>query len=380
MKVLNVNTMLDVVAGGGSAERTFQLTRFLARAGTECSVLTLDIGLTHERCAALEGASVTALHCLQRRFYLFALPEPRIRELVGWADIVHLMGHWTLLNALVHRELMRQRKPYVVCPAGALPIFGRSKTLKSIYNRMVGTRLVRGAGGWVAIGTNEFEHFGSYGVDRAQVRLIPNGVDPGDFPRTDPEAFRQRFGLPPAYVLFVGRLNRIKGPDLLLEAFAGIAAAMPDLHLVYAGPDGGMLTGLRADAAAAGLAGRVHFVGAVHGPDKVSAYRGSALLAVPSRQEAMSIVALEAGACGTPVLITDQCGFDEVGASGGGLVTGASAAALRSGLEAMLSGSADLRAMGERLRRLTLEHYLWSTAASRYCALFEDVLAAWTGV
>ena len=284
------------------------------------------------------------------------------------------------LNALVHRELMRQRKPYVVCPAGALPIFGRSKTLKSIYNRMVGTRLVRGAGGWVAIGTNEFEHFGSYGVDRAQVRLIPNGVDPGDFPRTDPEAFRQRFGLPPAYVLFVGRLNRIKGPDLLLEAFAGIAAAMPDLHLVYAGPDGGMLTGLRADAAAAGLAGRVHFVGAVHGPDKVSAYRGSALLAVPSRQEAMSIVALEAGACGTPVLITDQCGFDEVGASGGGLVTGASAAALRSGLEAMLSGSTDLRDMGERLRRLTLEHYLWSTAASRYCALFEDVLAAWTGV
>ena len=60
----------------------------------------------------------------------------------------------------------------------------------------------------------------------------------------------------------------------------------------------------------------MHFLGYIRGDDKVGAYTGAKLLAVPSRREAMSIVALEAGACGTPVILTTACGFDEVGNAG----------------------------------------------------------------
>lgn len=102
------------------------------------------------------------------------------------------------------------------------------------------------------------------------------------------------------YVLFLGRLNEIKGPDLLLDAFCRIADRCAEIHLVLAGPDGRMLQRLRAKSKALGIAARVHFAGYLGGRSKVAALRGASLLAIPSRREAMSIVVLEAGVCGCP--------------------------------------------------------------------------------
>jgi glycosyltransferase involved in cell wall biosynthesis len=374
MNVLSVNAILDPVAGGGTAERTFQMARFLAQAGVKCNVLTLDIGLSPERLSALRPAQASLLHCVLPRYYLFRIPEPRIRQLVHEADVVHLMGHWTLINALVARESLRQRKPYVVCPAGALPIYGRSRWVKILYNKLAGQQVVANAQAFVAISINEIAHFEAYGIAAQRVTLIPNGIDPADFDSADDAGFRRKFRLPPnPFVLFLGRLNHIKGPDLLLQAFAAIAASHPDAHLVFAGPDGGMLQLLQAMANRSGIVERIHFVGPVRGCDKSQACHAAALLAIPSRQEAMSIVALEAGICGTPVLITDFCGFSEIGTSGGGMVVSANVEGLRYGLHSMLVENGQLAALGATLRRFTIEHYLWGNVVNRYRELFERI-------
>ena len=372
MKILNVNAVLDPVLGGGTAERTFQMSRFLARASVDCTVLTLDLGLGAERLEALHPAKSCVLHCTLPRFYLFALPEPRIEALVREADVVHLMGHWTMLNAVVARECRRQSKPYAVCPAGALPIYGRSRWLKKLYNLLAGRQLIRGAAACIAIACNELEHYSAYGISADRVTMIPNGIDAAEFDHADDAAFRSKFGLPDSpFVLFLGRLAPIKGPDLLLEAYLGLAAAYPDMHLVFAGPDGGMLDSLRTRTTNAGFSNRIHFIGAVSGADKSRAYHAATLLAIPSRQEAMSIVVLEAGICGTPVLITDRCGFDEIVDAGGGRVVNASAEGLQAGLAEMLSTREKLPAMGSALRLFTQENYLWTSIVEQYVALFE---------
>jgi glycosyltransferase involved in cell wall biosynthesis len=375
MRVLSVNAILDSVAGGGTAERTFQMARFLALDGVKCTVLTLDVGLTCDRIIELQPAVASVLHCILPRYYLFRIPEPKIKALVREADVVHLMGHWTLLNALVAREALKQHKPYIVCPAGALPIYGRSHWIKSLYNLLAGRQLITEAQACVAIAENEFEHFSAYGVDSRRVTLIPNGVDPADFNAADDDGFRQRFGLPSnPFILFLGRLNSIKGPDLLLNAFSAAAAAHPDVHLVFAGPDGGMLESLRTNARHTTIAERIHFIGPLHGTDKAHAYHAADLLAVPSRQEAMSIVAIEAGICSTPVLITDQCGFNNIGASGGGLVVSANISGLTHGLLTLLAAGERLPTMGAALYRFTRDHYLWKNVVNRYIDLFDRVL------
>src|SRR5207248_2789727 len=79
--------------------------------------------------------------------------------------------------------------------------------------------------------------------------------------------------------------------------------------------------------------------------------------------EVMSIVALEAAAMGTPVLLTDRCGFDEVAEIGGGLVVPADQGALAHGLATMLCDLIALQGMGERLRSFVLSRYAWPTVA-----------------
>lgn len=375
MRILNVNATIDPVTGGGTAERTLQLSRCFSRLGADCALLTLDLGITRERLQKLNGVPVTALRCLMPRYYVFPLPESRIDELVGWADIVHITGHWTLLNAVVYRSARRLGKPHVVCPAGALSIYGRSRVLKSSYNWIVGKRIIRDAGACVAIANNEIPQFAEYGVPGEHVTVIPNGIDPEEFSTPDPDGFRAKFRLPDApFILFMGRLNPIKGPDLLLRAFAEAQLAGRGYHLVFAGPDGGLLETLKTEAARAGIAENVRFIGHVGAQDKVSAYRASELLVIPSRQEAMSIVVLEAGACDRPVLITDRCGFDEVERIGGGRVVPSSADGIKSGLLAMLSDATGLRAMGEKLGEFVRGNFLWEFACKRYLDLFSRLL------
>lgn len=377
MRILNVSSALSLKSGGGTAERTFQMSRSFGRAGFACTVLTLRIGLDAERIGALAPANVVALECLWRRFYV---PRPSwkiVRKLVNDADIVHLIGHWGILNVLAYVAARAAGKPYVVCPAGALPLFGRSAWLKRLYNLIVGNAVIRHAAGWIAVTPSELAHFEAYGIPASSVTVIANGVSEEDFPAVDRADFLRKHGLADdPIILFVGRLNPIKGPDLLLASFAQISARFPRHHLVFVGPDGGMLAELRERTGHLGLVDRVHFLGHLDGGDKAGAYQAAQLLVVPSRQEAMSIVALEAGISGTPVLLTDQCGFDEIAGLDPRLVVPASSDGLAAGLLALLGDAGELRQIGVRTRLFVREKYAWPTIITRYLDLYRRILGA----
>lgn len=352
------------------------MSRYQARAGIECSVLTSACALSAARVASLPGVAVTALPCLNRRFQI---PRPvlgQIDRLVAEADLIHLMNHWTILNALVYRVIRKYRKPYVVCPAGALPVFGRSRLIKQAYNTIVGRRMVAEADRFIAVTGNEISQYLAYGGHREKAVVIPNGISAEDFQFRDDQDFRQRFNLPPKpIILFVGRLTAIKGPDLLLGAFLDLAADFPDFQLVFAGPDGGLLSDLKKIVANHSAGDRVHFTGYLAGTDKSAAYHAAKLLVIPSRQEAMSIVAVEAGISGTPVLLTDQCGFDSVAEIGGGLVVPASEDGLAMGLRQLIAKPEELPAMGGRLQRYVSRDFLWENIVGRYVALYEQLLS-----
>ena len=375
MKVLNVNMSLDPVSGGGTAERTFQISRSLARAGLQCDVLTINLNLSDERIERLNGINLIALECLVERYYIPKLSQRIIRDAVANADIIHLMNHWTILNALVYISARRQNKPYVVCPAGALPLFGRSKKFKCMYNKVIGNNIISNANGHIAISRNEMPQFEPYGVGTDKITVIPNGIDPEDFKSSDVDSFRRKFGLNNSpFILFMGRLNAIKGPDLLLNAFSKVNEKFNDYHLVFAGPDGGMLNELKEKSEEMEIANRVHFTGYLGGEEKSSVYRAASLLAIPSRQEAMSIVVLEAGIVGTPVLLTDQCGFDEVERIGGGKVVPSSVEGLQKGLLEILKDPDKLKSIGAKLKRYVIANYTWEKIINKYIDLYRQVL------
>lgn len=372
ISVLSVNMSIDPVSSGGTGERTLQMSKALAKAGNTCSILTLDIGNLAPVRQDLRANNVglETLACWSRRFYLPSLNVMKLCRVVKRADMVHLMGHWTILNALVYLVVRLYRKPYVVCPAGALPLFGRSQKFKKIYNALIGRRIIRNASGFIAITADEKSQFLPYGVAPNQIQIVNNGINPDDFSSQDVVGVRARYGLEKKpFILFVGRLNIIKGPDLLLEAYKQLGDRLADYDLVFVGPDGGMREELVEASRQIGHSANVFFIGYLGGEEKSDIYHAAEFLVIPSRQEAMSIVVLEAGICKTAVLLTKACGFDEVADAGGGIVVEANVEGLRAGL-LEISQRNDLTVMGEQLFKFVTENYTWADVGKQ----LEDVL------
>jgi len=123
-------------------------------------------------------------------------------------------------------------------------------------------------------------------------------------------------------LLYLSRIHEKKGCDLLVRAFAGLSARYPELHLVMAGPDDtGIVPGLQAMAAAAGVADRMSWIGMAQGNMKWGAFHAAEAFVLPSHQENFGIAVAEALACGLPVLISDKINiWREIEADAAGIV------------------------------------------------------------
>jgi glycosyltransferase involved in cell wall biosynthesis len=171
---------------------------------------------------------------------------------------------------------------------------------------------------------------------------------------------RDSSGLPTGPILlFLGPLAPLKGPDLLVEAFAQVSEPFRDVCLLLVGPDRGMRASLVDRARSLGIAERVHFRVSLDEPGRCEVYLRAVALVVPSRSDMMPFEALEAGAAGVPVLTTEACNFNELAQVGGGLVVASNSAALAEGLSRMLGDRAALQRMGERLSAFVRERYRW---------------------
>ena len=138
--------------------------------------------------------------------------------------------------------------------------------------------------------------------------IFPNS---GIFPHKG--SFKTKYGIGPdeKVILFLGRIHKIKGIDLLIDAFYELSKEMDNIRLVIAGPDGGFLDTLKKQAVALKIQEKIIFTGMIDTTDKLAAYVDAEVYVLPSRYEAFGLTVLEAWACGTPVLLSEGCRISE---------------------------------------------------------------------
>jgi glycosyltransferase involved in cell wall biosynthesis len=209
---------------------------------------------------------------------------------------------------------------------------------------------------------------------------IPNGVDTQVFrPSQAPAGMREALGLSQEnpVVLFAGRFHPVKGLTLLFKAMRKVLAAHAEARLlVIGGGDSAEETRIEAARSAAGLGNAVIMIGRVAHEDMPAYYASASILALPSLMEATNIAALEAMACGLPVVATAVGGMPEVIEDGvsGRLVPPRNPASMAEAIISLLRNDDLRRSMGAAARRRIEQRFAWPGIAERTVAFYREVI------
>ena len=214
------------------------------------------------------------------------------------------------------------------------------------------------------------------GFSAEKISVIANGVDTARFAPGDRHAARRALALPEDAVCIgiVGRFGPFKRHAVLLDAFNEIAARFPAAHLVIAGTGGSEEPSVRARAQATPHAARIHWLG--FQSDPLACYHALDLLAIPSVNEGLSNVALEAMSCAVPALANTGCGHEHIITTGtDGIIADLSTpAALAAQLTALLAQRERLVDFGQKARTKMTGHFSIATMADAYASLYQTAL------
>ncbi|MBN1963628.1 MAG: glycosyltransferase [Anaerolineae bacterium] len=221
-----------------------------------------------------------------------------------------------------------------------------------------------------------------YQADRRKIHIVPPGVDLEHFHPLDREQAKTAIGVPPTnrMLLFVGRIERLKGIDTLLHAIAIMRREQPEtcqalcMSIIGGDPDDPTheeMARLKATSESLNLHDLVAFVGKKDQDSLRYYYNAAEALVMPSDYESFGMVALEAMACGTPVIASEVGGLAYLVRDGenGFHVPVREPEALAARITCMLEDPAR-RARMSQVALETAQHYAWPDIADRLLEIF----------
>jgi len=308
-----------------------------------------------------------------------------IAQRIGQFDLVHVHGlylHPSLIGASCAR---RNGIPYVIQPHGSLApvIYGHHRYRKWLYEVLLERRNLNHAAALHFASRQEMRQAQQLGI-RAAGFVLPLGVkleefdhlpQRGSFKGQHPKIQDQRL------IVFFGRLTRKKGLNLLVDAFSAIANRVPDTHLVIAGPDdegcGATISRRIRDL---GLSSRVTFTGLLLGEARLALFADTDVWVLPSYDENFGIAAVEAMACGVPVVLSDRVHIAREAADAeAALVVPCRPTELAAGIQSLLADPELSRRLANNARELVRSRFTWESSARRIIAAYESILGSEAG-
>jgi glycosyltransferase involved in cell wall biosynthesis len=289
---------------GGTPRAAFELARSVAARGHEVRVLTTGPATTMK---LVDGTHIVYCRNVsdylahKHRLFMPIAFRKELGQILQNCDILHIHEFRSTLTVPAARMARELSIPYVISLHGGLPHLGKAFA-KRVFDRFWGNSILEHAAGVLVLSSKEKAAALAFGVEESRIQYLPNAIDVSEYdPMPAPHLFRKRWNLSAAKtILFVGRLNPIKGIDVLVEAFLSLRGDGEDIQLVLAGPDEG----------AAGSIPRrddIRLTGYLDQQAKLEAFAAADVVVLPSRSEASPVVLFEALLCRRPAIVSSAC-------------------------------------------------------------------------
>jgi glycosyltransferase involved in cell wall biosynthesis len=377
MKILQVTPFFSPVHGG-SAEVPYHLSKELAKRGHEVTVYTSDFKLSHDYIDSIPKVRVRAFRTWSSWANLYVTPGMigKAKQEIERFDVIHMHNYRTFQNIVVAHYARKYGTPYMLQAHGSLPRIAARQGLKQLYDTAWGYKLLRDASRVIAVTEIEAGQYKSMGISEDKVAVLPYGIDLDEFDNLPEKGeFRRKYGLDSdqKIILYLGRIHKIKGLDLLTMAFSEVLKKLNDARLVIVGPDDGYLPTLKKLVADLKISDKVLFVGPLYGRDKVQVYVDTDVYVLSSSYEIFGITVLEAMACGVPVIVSEHRGIAEVIDGRAGLAVPLDEEQLQNALLQMLHDDRIRQQFGTNGKALVREKFDWETIAEQVEKVYRRV-------
>jgi len=372
----------------GITHVVYHLTKTLAKNGHDVTVYASNAMDLHgkERIeinsspACVDGVKVRYFPYLLRYGTVFFTPSMfrLIRDEIKKFDVIHIHDARCLQSAITMHYAELFNIPIIFQPHGSfkspLP-YGKLRKISRLFiDKLYAEKILQKCSKMVALSWVEAEQYKRMGVPEEKIATIPNGIDLSEYANLPPRGcFKKKFGIKEEekIVLYLGRIHRIKGIDILVKAFASVVKELDNVKLAIVGPDDGYLNELRILIKALKMENNVLITGPLYGKDKLEAYVDAEVYVLPSRYETFPMSILEAVACGTPIILTENCAINEYFRSKVGLAVKPDPSALSGALLEMLLNKQQMSTFRQNCRTI-VEAFSISRTVSKLERAYED--------
>jgi len=420
MKILHIiPSYLPAKLASGPIIPTQNLNKELVKRGIEMVVYTtnlddqeiLDVPLNQE--VNINGVKVFYFPIIFKSWqYSYKLHRALAKNIKDF-DLIHITSVFLSVSTLGAYYAKKYKKPYIISPHGSLmdePLKHHSPK-KWLYVSLFEKRNLKNASAIHFLIEQEKEDYLKTGLPLKRAIIIPNSLDIEDYEIRNQyentklrKGFREKFGISPdkKVILFLSRLNWIKGLDTLIPAFAGVIKKKPDCVLVLAGPDEKgykkeiikMIDEINIETSdvlrtsdvqdinphksaeiSINQCFNIIFTGMLIGEEKFAAFRESDVFVLPSYSENFGNVVLEAMYFGLPVIITKYVGISpSIKKAGAGLVINKDEKQLAEAILKILDNPDLAKKMGEAGKQLVKTEFSSEKVAEKWIEEYRNLI------
>lgn len=361
---------------GGDVNVCYNICKEFARKGHDVTVLTTTFDYNKEDTDSIVNLSMVPI---EYKFNLaLFIYSPKIKE---WLDknirnydIIHLHELRSYQNNVVIKYAKKYNIPYILQPHASTPKHVNKSIIKNVYDIFYGNRIMQNATTTIAV--SEEEAYYDKLMKAKDVQVVYNGMNIESFDNLPEKgSFKEKNEINSPYILYFGRLDKLKGIEYIIEAFSELPEEYDDYKLVISGKINEYKKELDKLITSKNLTDKVIFTGFVDEEDKISVFHDAELFVNPVKyMGGVSITVFESILSDTPVIVTPESGEVIAKIDAGSIVEYGDVKSLK---DAIIQSLNDMEMTKKQIangQKYIRENLDWKTVSDKILKIYDDAI------
>lgn len=398
MKILLVSHILGGFAGDSG--QMWHTANGLINAGHEVDIFTTDGNpwffdkskkVSYEKmrkkllqsngnAVKIRGVNVYTVPCTSSKLGMYSRSTSKFaRKNIKKYDIVYAI-HWYNHPVMTFAKIAHEKKiPFILAAYGSLQDHARSMNSrgKKILDFLYTKNLIKNTPGFHSVGELETEQYIKLGINKEKIYHVDHGLVLEDFIIKNRTNIFERININPKkdrYIIFVGRIDKKKGVDILINSFVEIEKNFDDVSLVIVGTGlPNYETELKELVRKLNLK-KVIFTGFVSEDEKLELLESATSFITISHSDVHTIAAQEAMAMGVPIILSKASDWPEIDEYNAGVTIDIDVKSVEDAIKKMLDKNTNLSKYGENAKKLIEDRFLIDSLIPKYEKMFKTVI------